>query len=207
MIPNSKLFASDICRVPTVIRGVKMLRSIALATSILVAASGTTSVADAKDAVLYKIGKLPDFKGIVVKQGKMFAPFEMIDWGLDSSGTINKMVPLTADGKQHCLTTEWSDDDIRTYVKSCVSLTSTGEDRYAIKVVVRYDLSAWFAEYPEDLALMKKENRVKERRYEIDFAISGATCTAYMVKRTYVPLDGTKQKPSTTGDLGCTVKR
>jgi hypothetical protein len=46
---------------------------------------------------------------------------------------------------------------------------------------------------------------VRERRYEIDFSISGSSCTAVMRQRTYLPLDRKGQVPSTIGDLGCTV--
>lgn len=162
--------------------------------------------ASAKNAVLYKIGKLPDFSGIVVKDGKMFAPFEMIDSG-NGTGTMKMLVKLGPNGKQNCMTSKWLDDDTPTYVKSCASLTETGSSRYTIKVTVTYDNSAWLARFPEDMQLLKNDNHVKERKYEIDFSISGQSCSAIMVKRTYIPLDGTKRVGSTVGDLGCAVKR
>ncbi|HEV7307290.1 hypothetical protein [Ensifer sp.] len=161
----------------------------------------------AKDAVFYKIGKLPDFSGIVVKDGKMFAPFEMIDGTGDGSGTMKMLVKLSSGGKQNCMTSEWRDDDTPTYVKSCASVADMGSGRYTIKVVVTYDNSAWLARFPEDLQLLKKDDHVKERKYEIDFSISGNSCSATMLKRTYIPLDGKKRVPSTVGDLGCTVNR
>lgn len=163
--------------------------------------------ASAKSAVLYKIGKLPDFSGIVVKDGKMFAPFEMIDRASERFDTMNRMVKLDIGGKPNCLTSEWVDDDTPTYVKSCASVTKTGSSKYTIKVTVTYDNSAWLARFPEDMQLLKNDNHVKERKYEIDFSISGGSCSATMVKRTYIPLDGTKRVASTVGDLGCAVKR
>jgi len=162
--------------------------------------------ASAKSAVLYKIGKLPDFSGIVVKDGKMFAPFEMVDFS-SGTGTMQMLVKLGPNGKQNCMTSQWMDDDTPTYVKSCASVTETGSSRYTIKVTVTYDNSAWLARFPEDMQLLKNDNHVKERKYEIDFSISGGSCSATMVKRTYIPLDGTKRVASTVGDLGCAVKR
>ncbi|MBY5532823.1 hypothetical protein HFO42_07580 [Rhizobium leguminosarum] len=173
--------------------------------------TGLAGGALAKDVVFYKIGKLPDFSGIVVKDGNMFAPFEMIDTGYngagDGTGRMKMLVKLGPGGKQNCTTSEWVDDDTTSYVKSCASVADIGSGRYTIKVVVTYDNSAWLATYPEDLQMLKKDNHVKERRYEIDFSISGRSCSATMVKRTYIPLDGRKRVPSTVGDLGCTVNR
>lgn len=175
---------------------------IAVGVSLLLA-----GIASAKNAVFYKIGKLPDFIGIVIKDGKMFAPFAMIDRESVDLSTMNRMVKLDIGGKPNCLTSEWMDDDTTTFVKSCASAEKTGEDSYVLKVIVKYDWSAWLSRGDEELKLMKEANHVKERRYEIEFEVSGDSCSAVMVKRTYIPLDGKKQVPSTVGDLGCAVSR
>lgn len=163
--------------------------------------------ASAKNAVLYKIGKLPDFIGIVIKDGQMFAPIAMIDRESERFDTMNRMVKLSPGGKPNCLTSEWVDDDTRTYVKSCAAAEKTGEGNYVLKVTVKYDWSAWLARGKEELQLLKEADKVKERRYEIDFEVSGNACSAVMVKRTYIPIDGKRQVPSTVGDLGCVVSR
>lgn len=159
----------------------------------------------AKKAVLYKIGKLPDFIGIVIKDGQMFAPVAMIDRDSDRFDTMNRMVKLDLGGKPNCLTSEWVDDDTRTYVKSCAAAEKTAEGSYTLKITVKYDWSAWLARGKEELEFLKKADNVKERRYEIDFEVSGNSCSAVMVKRTYIPIDGKRQVPSTVGDLGCIV--
>jgi hypothetical protein len=53
--------------------------------------------ASAKNTVLYKIGKLPGFIGIVVKDGKMFAPFEMIEPG-NATKTMKMLMKLGRGG-------------------------------------------------------------------------------------------------------------
>jgi hypothetical protein len=53
--------------------------------------------ASAKNTVLYKIGKLRDFIGIVIKDGKMFAPFEMIEPG-NATKTMKMLVKLGPGG-------------------------------------------------------------------------------------------------------------
>jgi hypothetical protein len=161
--------------------------------------------ASAKNAVLYKIGKLPGFIGIVIKDGKMFAPVAMIDRDSKNFDTMNRMVKLDLGGKPNCLTSEWVDDDTTTYVKSCASAEKTGEGSYILKITIKYDWSAWLARGKEELQLLKEADNVKERRYEIDFKLSGKSCSAVMVKRTYIPIDGKRQVPSTVGDLGCVV--
>lgn len=161
--------------------------------------------ASAKSAVLYKIGKLPDFIGVVIKDGKLFAPVAMIDRDSERFDKMNRMVKLDLGGKPNCLTSEWVDDDTRTYVKSCAAADKTGEGSYILKITVKYDWSAWLARGKEELQFLKEANHVKERRYEIDFEVSGNSCSAVMVKRTYIPIDGKRQVPSTVGDLGCIV--
>lgn len=161
--------------------------------------------ASAKNAALYKIGKLPDFIGIVIKDGKMFAPVAMIDRDSENFDTMNRMVKLDLGGKPNCLTSEWVDDDTTTYVKTCAAAEKTGDSGYILKITVKYDWSRWLARGKEELQFLKEADKVKERRYEIDFEISGKSCSAVMLKRTYIPIDGKRQVPSTVGDLGCVV--
>lgn len=172
----------------------------------VIASMVNTNTLHAKETIFYKMGKLPDFSGIIIRDKDIFVPFEMLD--ISNTGEImHKLLKIKIDGKKNCIRSEWRDDDTSSYVDSCASLKKLSPNRYLIKVVLSYDMSAWLENFPEDLQILKKDNHVKERTYEIDFVTFGDKCSATMLKRTYIPLDGTKRIGSTIGDLGCVVKR
>ncbi len=175
----------------------------------LLAALGCIFVpqAFAKDVVFYKLGRLPDYSGILIRSGQMFAVFSSTK--MDDPSTyeqFGKMLKVTG-AKQSCVTTKNSEFDIIWNTKACASVNQTKSGRFVIKIVMQYDYPNLSVKDKDVLQIYKDYDMVRERRYDIDFSFSGSTCSAAMINRSYVPLDGKNQIRSTVGDLGCAVKK
>jgi hypothetical protein len=143
----------------------------------------------------------------MVKEGTMLGYFPATEYikSAETSGDLNKLVKIDFGGKAKCVNATFVVEEIENHVRSCISGEKADEGAFMIKVTIGYQYGDLDIKDKQLVENYKARDQVKKRRYAISLAIDGSTCKAYMRERTYVPIDGTKEVPSTVGDLGCTV--
>lgn len=162
------------------------------------------SPADAGGATVYSFENVPDVASIVVKDGRMFAAFGGATV-TDAMNTFNKLLPLDLKGKTKCtkmkhveLGTGWTESP-------CLTVRHASDGEYVIDAVNKFDFGDTNDEgYVE---FLKTEDFVQERRFTFRFSIKKRGCEIEVTKRSYVPINGNKSKPSRTGPGICTVQR
>jgi hypothetical protein len=161
----------------------------------------------AKSTAFYRHGRLPSYAGILIKNGTMYAAFASSDPQEPSAVALfGKLLKVAPGGKSECINTSQVEFGIFWTTKACATIKQAGKGTYRINIVLRYSYRDFDPKDKVDLRIYKDYDFVRERRYNILFSIAGSSCSAVMEKRTYIPLDGKAQVPSTVGDLGCTIE-
>jgi len=149
---------------------------------------------------LFELDKVPDLTGFLLKDGKMFAVFNDAMMSLESEELYGKLLKMDPTGKKNCTKILYADSDKSWAAKPCISARRQADGSYMVDLTIRYE----FPDYVKDeISILKANDHVKERKLRVHFEAMASTCTASVISRTYVPLDGTKHKPSRTGPVTC----
>lgn len=175
-------------------------RLLACALLSLASVINTTGAAHSAGISLFELDKVPDLTGFLLKDGKMFAVFNDALVSLQSDELYGKLLKMDPAGKKNCTKILYADSDKSWTSKPCISARRQADGSYLVDLAIRY-------EFPDDvkdeISNLKAADHVKERKLRIHFEATASTCTANVIARTYVPLDGTKHKPSRTGPVTC----
>jgi hypothetical protein len=162
------------------------------------------STAEASGATVYSFENVPDIASIVLKDGKMFAAFGGATV-TDAMNTFNKLLPLDLKGKTKCTKLEHVELGTGWTENPCLTVRHASDGEYVIDVVNRFDYGdtsdAGYVDF------LKTEDFVKERRFTFRFSVKRNGCEIEVTKRSYIPINGKKSKPSRTGSGICTVKK
>lgn len=149
---------------------------------------------------LFKLDKVPDLHGFLLKDGKMFAVFNDALISLETDELYGKLLKMDLAGKKNCTKILYADSDKSWTSTPCISTRRQSDGSYLVDLMIRY-------EFPDDsrdeISILKANDHVKERKLRIHFEATATKCSASVIERTYVPLDGTKQKPSRIGPVAC----
>jgi hypothetical protein len=160
----------------------------------------------ADDVALYRVGPLPDYQGLLFKGDTVFAVFYEVEKPDTQKLIIGRLVRVVLGGKKSCTKQTTDAVDFVWTTKACVNVKQIGKGRYRVYVVMRYDHHKLRAEDKASLRAHRDNDFVKERRYDILFSVSSSSCSSTMKRRSYIPLNGKNQVPSTVGDLRCSFE-
>lgn len=153
---------------------------------------------------MYSFENVPDIASIVLKDGKMFAAFGGATV-TDAMNTFNKLLPLDLKGKTKCTKLEHVELGTGWTENPCLTVRHASDGEYVIDVVNRFDYGdtsdAGYVDF------LKTEDFVKERRFTFRFSVKRNGCEIEVTKRSYIPINSKKSKPSRTGSGICTVKK
>lgn len=159
-----------------------------------------TGSAHAAGISLFELDKVPDLSGFLLKDGKMFAVFNDALISLQTDELYGKLLKMDLAGKKNCTKILYADSDKSWTSRPCISTRRQSDGSYLVDLTIRYE----FPGYGKDeISSLKAADHVKERKLRVHFEATASKCAANVIARTYVPLDGTKQKPSRTGPITC----
>jgi hypothetical protein len=153
----------------------------------------------AANVTIYSFEKVPDVDSIVMKDGHMYAAFRGATVS-DALNTFNKLLKLDMNGKTKCVKMEHVELGMGWTEKPCLTVRRADQGTYEIDVVDKFDYASGIDDF------LKENDFVKERRFTLHFSADGNGCEVSVTKRTYIPVGGTKQKPSRTGAGVCRVE-
>lgn len=159
-----------------------------------------TKPSHAASISLFELDKLPDLSGFLLKDGKMFAVFNDALISLEVDELYGKLLKMDLAGKKNCTKILYADSDKSWTSRPCISSRRQSDGSYMVDLTIRYDFPD---DVKDEISSLKAGDHVKERKLRIHFETTKSTCSANVIARTYVPLDGTKQKPSRTGPVAC----